>query len=126
MNSTASLLSVAGAGGIVGSLVTSMLQSWLSRRAALDERKFREKKEAYAGLLNAIYQVSSEPSPANIKEANYWRARRELVGSEQVRSMRGRLFALADGTQNPELTIAEAAMLAAMRADLGFAAPEGD
>ncbi len=126
MNSTASLFSVAGAGGIVGSLVTSMLQSWLSRRTALDERKFREKKEAYAGLLNAIYQVTSERSPANIKEANYWRARCDLVGSEQVRSMRGRLFALADGTQNPELTIAEADMLAAMRADLGFAAPEGD
>jgi hypothetical protein len=29
-------LSAAGVGGIIGGIVTSFLQSWLSRRAALD------------------------------------------------------------------------------------------
>lgn len=48
------LLSAAGLGGVVGSAVTSLLQAWLSRRAVFDERRFREKKEAYTGLLDAL------------------------------------------------------------------------
>ena len=121
------ILSAAGiGGGIVGGIVTSFIQSWLSRRAVLDERQFREKKEAYAGLLNAIYSVTSEHSPANVKEAGYWRARCDLVGSDQVRLLRKRLFDLADGTQNPDVLLVEAKLLTAMRADLGFAARAQD
>jgi len=124
MGSVASILSVAGVGGIFGGIVTCFLQSWLSRRAALDERRFREKKEAYAGLFNAMYQVAKENSDANVKEAGYWRARVELIGSEQVRHLTNRLFELANGMGGLAVSNGEVELLTAMRADLGIVAPK--
>lgn len=53
METVVSILSAAGVGGIVGGIVTSFLQSWLSRRTTLDERRFREKKEAYVKYASA-------------------------------------------------------------------------
>lgn len=124
MDTMITLLSAAGLGGVIGSVMTSLLQAWLSRKASLDERKFREKKEAYAGLLNAIYQTAHERSQVSIKEAGYWRARCDLVGSEKVRDLTKHLFDLADGTPNPGIPVAESALLAAMRVDLGIALTE--
>ena len=122
MESTVPIISAFGVGSILGGVVTRFVQSWLSRRAAFDERRFQEKKEAYTGLLNAMYQVATENTKANVKDAGYWRARVELTGSEAVRYKMKRLFALADGTRNPEVATAEADLLTAMRADLGIAA----
>ncbi len=115
-----SLMSAAGIGGIVGGVITSFIQVFWSRKNALDERRFREKKEAYAGLFNAIYQVARSPTIENTKEAGYWRSRCELVGSTSVRTEMSALFLLADGTENPSIGQVEANLLQAMRQDLGF------
>lgn len=49
MDMIITFLSAAGFGGIIGSAVKSLLQAWLSKKAAFGERSFREKKEAYVG-----------------------------------------------------------------------------
>lgn len=51
------LISAAGIGGIVGSLLTTVVQAWLSNKQHLADRNFQEKKEAYIGLLEA-YRTS--------------------------------------------------------------------
>ena len=126
MDSFLPFISAAGVGGIVGGVVTNSLQALLAKRAVLDERRFREKKEAYTGLFNAMYQVAKENTAANVKEAGYWRARVELMGTEQIRALTKRLFILIDGTNNPEISIVETDLLTAMRADLGIAASDMD
>lgn len=60
METIVPLLSAAGVGGILGGIVTSLLQSWLSRRAVFAEREFREKKEAYVNFLQALHRSEIE------------------------------------------------------------------
>lgn len=57
------VLSAAGVGGIVGGAITSLLQSWLLRRAALDEREFQEKKEANVNFLQAMHRLRLKKRP---------------------------------------------------------------
>ncbi|HEX4860379.1 MAG TPA: hypothetical protein VFV07_04025, partial [Rhizomicrobium sp.] len=48
------ILSAAGIGGIVGSLLTTFFQAWFTHRSYLASRDFQEKKEAYVGFLEAL------------------------------------------------------------------------
>ena len=81
MDFIAPILSAAGVGAVVGGTVTSSLQSWLSRRAALDDRRFREKKEACSVLFNALHKATPEGGPDTLAEVGYARALVDLMGS---------------------------------------------
>lgn len=116
-------LSAAGAGGIIGGVITSFLQSWLSRRAAFDERRFREKKDAYANLLNAIHKSEIEETAEAAKYVGHCRNLCELVASDSVLRQIDRLFVTnpsSDGSPHPERPQALAELKVAMRADLGI------
>jgi hypothetical protein len=116
-------LSAAGLGGIIGAVVTTFLQSWLSRRTALGERRFREKKDAYVNLLYAMHRSEIEAAPEAAKLVDHWTNVIDLVGSNAVRRCCLRIRAtnpLPDGGHHPDRPQALADLKSAMRADLGI------
>ncbi|MGO8737719.1 hypothetical protein [Rhodoblastus sp.] len=116
-------LSAAGIGGIIGGVLTSFLQSWLSRRATFDERKFREKKAAYVSLLHALHKSEVDQTPEAAKLVGHWKNVCELVASPDVRLKVERLFEtnpLKEGDFHPERPPVLFALKQAMRVDLGI------
>jgi hypothetical protein len=122
MDSILPFLSAAGLGGVIGAVVTTFLQSWLSRKSALDERRFREKKDAYVNLLYAMHKSETEASPETAKLVGHCTNVIDLVGSDAVRRCCLALQAtnpLASGKVHPDRPQVLADLKAAMRADLG-------
>ncbi|MEM6602700.1 MAG: hypothetical protein AAF621_01495 [Pseudomonadota bacterium] len=80
------ILSAAGIGGIIGSIVTTFFQALMASRQKMNERAFQEKKEAYVGFLDAyrILEVDDE-SQANLKNFGYWDMRCAVVASPDVK-----------------------------------------
>lgn len=78
------LISAAAIGGIVGSLLTTVVQAWLSNKQHLADRNFQEKKEAYIGYLDALYKSEIQKTYEASLNVGYWQNRCELVGSPIV------------------------------------------
>ncbi len=79
------IISAAGiGGGIIGSLLTVVVQAWLSNKHHLADRSFQEKKEAYVGFLEAMHRSEIERSEESALHVGHWQARIELVGSESL------------------------------------------
>ena len=116
------LISAAGIGGIVGSLLTTLVQAWISSHAALADRRFQEKKEAYIGFLEALATSEIEPTPGNSLRAGHWINRCELVAPPRVRALAARINATnPDGDRiHPERPQVMAELKAAIREDLGI------
>ncbi|MFA5988427.1 MAG: hypothetical protein WC803_02330 [Sphingomonas sp.] len=101
----------------LGSIVTALIQSWLSRRTIKDERSFKEKQAAYVGLLEAYHRAAVEGTDEAAKHFAYWQMRCELVGSSYVRDAIRRIV---ETNKDPAgRKKADEDMKAAMRADLG-------
>jgi hypothetical protein len=80
------LVSAAGIGGIIGSLLTSVVQSFLAHKSYLAQRNFQEKKDAYMGLLTAYHKaLVDRADPDNRKEFAHWQMRCDLVAPRKVR-----------------------------------------
>jgi hypothetical protein len=85
------LISAAGIGGIIGSLLTTFLQLWLSNKQQITNRNFQEKKEAYVGLVSSYTELSdsclkvSYGTPEARKNFEYWKIRSELVAPKEIR-----------------------------------------
>lgn len=101
----------------LGSVVTALIQSWLSRRTMKDERSFREKQAAYVGLLEAYHRAAVEGTDETSKLFAYWQMRCELVGSAKVRDAIRRIVETNDDRAGRQQ--ADHDMKEAMRADLG-------
>lgn len=101
----------------LGSIVTALIQSWLSQRAAKTERSFREKQAAYVGLLEAYHQAAVKGTDEAGKQFAYWQMRCELVASADVRDAVRRIVETNDDRAGREK--ADSDMKTAMRADLG-------
>lgn len=114
------LLSAAGIGGIVGSLMTALVQGWLTHRSYLIARSFQEKKEAYVGYLQALYDSEIQQTEQAARAVGHWRNRCELVSSAEVSSCMERMFNSNpnDGEVHPDRPLALRALKDAMRKDL--------
>ncbi len=72
-------------GGLgLGSLLKSVVDHFISRRAIMKDRLYQEKREAYVGLLGAIHKAAIEPSDEHSKDYGLWQARCQLFGSADV------------------------------------------
>ena len=72
-------------GGLgLGSLLKSVIDHFISRRAITKDRLYQEKREAYLGLLSALHKAAVQPSDANSKEYALWQTRCQLFGSKDV------------------------------------------
>lgn len=80
------LISAAGIGGIIGSLLTTVIQSWLAHKSYIHNRNFQEKKEAYIGLLNAYHNAAVKKSDEAAKEFALWQMRCDLISPPEVRN----------------------------------------
>jgi hypothetical protein len=118
---TIQLLSAAGIGGIIGSLITTLLQAYFANRSALANRNFQEKKEAYVGFLEALHRSEIERTPEASARAGHWQNRCELVAPESVRKHIYRIFETnpSKGIPHPDRPSAITDLKRAMRVDLG-------
>jgi len=97
------------------------------RRAALDDRRFREKNEAYVNILHALHRSEVDGNAEAAKYVGHCRNVCDLVASAVVRSYIDQLFLtnpLGDGSAHNQRTKVLADLKAAMRADFGVIAPE--
>jgi hypothetical protein len=83
------LISAAGLGGILGGLITSIIQHKLANKQQDKNRAFQEKKEAYIGLIDAYRLACLESSDINRRNINqnnfaYWAVRCELIAPENI------------------------------------------
>jgi len=67
----------------VGSLVTAVIQFWLSDRATAKKRIHDERKEAYIGLLESwVMYESGQSNKQGEYTVGHWLLRSQLVASE--------------------------------------------
>ncbi len=100
----------------LGSIVTAIVQAWLSRRTQRDERGFKEKQAAYVGLLEAYHRAAVEGTDQSSKAFAYWQMRCELVAPHAVRDAIRRIVETNDN--KPERMRADHDLKTAMRTDL--------
>ncbi len=78
------LISAAGIGGIIGSILTTIIQSWLSEKARLETRNFLEKKEAYIGLMSAYQKACLKADKEAVLNFALWVDRCELLANDAL------------------------------------------
>ncbi|MET0155394.1 MAG: hypothetical protein ABW189_04745 [Rickettsiales bacterium] len=115
------LISAARIGGIVGSLLTTLVQAWLSNKQRLDDRNFQEKKEAYVGYLDAAHNSEVQRTLESVQKWGYWENRCELVGSLAVIKLAHEIRETnpVDGMMHPNRPDVIRKLKQAMRKDLG-------
>jgi len=107
-------------GGVgAGSVLTTVVQHYLARRAHKDDLLQQERSEVFNGLLQALEALETKDSAENAKRFGFWAARAEIVASPAV------LAASSDmrntSPKSKERDSAMSRMLRAMRADRGVA-----
>jgi hypothetical protein len=117
------IISAAGIGGIVGSLLTTLVQAWLAHKDRLSARNFQEKKEAYLGFLEALHRSDVERTRESSMNTGHWFNRCELVASAEVRRVIARIFETnpKNGKAHPDRPSVIEDLRRAMRADLSVA-----
>jgi hypothetical protein len=115
------LISAAGVGGIIGSLLTTVVQGWLSNRQHIADRNFQEKKEVYVGFLQAIHESDINRAPEAAKNVGHWQNRCELVASKEVNEAIKEFFLTnpVNGDVHPDRPRVLREIKVAMRKDLG-------
>lgn len=116
------LISAAGFGGIAGSLATTLLQAWVSDKAATKQRNFEAKKLAYVEFLNAFNKAEEKPTPETVYHERHCINVCDLVGSNEISELLD-AFVCAYNPKDP-LQLKRHEILGkikkAMRKDLGF------
>lgn len=70
-------------GGLgIGSILTTLMNYIFAGRSATKERLYREKRETYLGLLDALHRAAVEPSDASSKQFALWQTRVQLFGDD--------------------------------------------
>ncbi len=111
---------IAGLG--IGSLLTSIANHFMMRRASVNDRLYQEKRTAYLGLLDALHNAAVQPSDENSKAYALWQTRCALFGSTEVMAAAQEMVDTNDA-QMEKRNVAFHKLLRAMRVDLGQSAP---
>jgi len=69
----------------MGSIITVGVQFWLNAKLERDTRSFKERREAYLGLLEAYHRAAVEGTDEAAKNFAYWQMRCEIVSPSAVR-----------------------------------------
>ena len=100
-----------------GSIVSTVVQTFLVQRGQKKHRSFDERKTAYIGLLESYHRAAVENSDAAGKEFAFWQMRCEIVGPHSIRKAIVDIVATNDSPR--ERAIAHENLKDAMRQDLG-------
>ncbi len=105
-------------GGLgIGSLITSVVSTYMTRRSATSDRWYQEKREAYIGLLDALHNAAIKPSNENSKAYALWQTRCDLFGSKAVSKYAQLIVDTNDGPRENRAKAFED-LVSTMRADL--------
>ncbi|MDI9336462.1 MAG: hypothetical protein QM520_05485 [Gammaproteobacteria bacterium] len=74
---------VLGAFGI-GAIVKTILDTILATKKDRSALQYKEKREAYFGLLDALHKAAITPSDENSKTFALWQTRVSIFGSEEA------------------------------------------
>jgi len=69
----------------LGALVVAAFQAFFNLYQAKKVLAFKEKKEAYVGLLQAYHKAAVENTDRAAKDFGYWQMRCELISNAKVR-----------------------------------------
>ena len=83
----------------LGSVITALIQSYLTARSQTRQRNFEERKAAYIGLLEAYHRAAVEGTDEAAKHFAYWQMRCELVSPAFVREAIARIVETNDDPQ---------------------------
>ncbi len=88
-------------GGLgIGSLLTSIVTNFMSRRAVTSDRWYQEKRDAYIGLLGAIHDAAVSPSDEKSKAYALWQMRCDIFGSRDVSKYAQKFAETNDGPRS--------------------------
>ena len=72
-------------GGLgIGSLLTTVVNHFLSKKSGAAARLYQEKREAYLGMTKALYDAEIEPGPKNEKMFGYYLNVTKIFGAHNV------------------------------------------
>jgi len=72
-------------GGIgFGSVLTAIIQHWLSRRAKVDDLLIEGRQEAFRGIFEALEDLEVQWSEKGVKRVGFWISRIELLASRDT------------------------------------------
>lgn len=106
---------IAGLG--LGSVLKSIADYFMGRKATTHDRWYQEKREAYLGLLNSLHEAALNPSNEKSKAYALWQTRCELFGSSGVARYAKEMVDTNDGPREKR-DAAFRGLIDAMRADL--------
>lgn len=78
------LLGGLGIGTAITAIITKILDQLITRKNAKQTLKYKEKREAYLGLLDALHKAAVEPSDANSKSFAMWQFKVDLYGTPEI------------------------------------------
>ena len=105
-------------GGLgIGSVITAVVQHWLSQRGKKEDNRFTERKNAFDRFWDAAYALTDGATNEKNKQFGICIRKVELVASQPTVQALKRFVDSAPGTD--ERTKGEIDLKGAMRRDLG-------
>ena len=72
-------------GGLgLGAIITKVVDYFLTKKSSKEALLYKEKKEVYFGLLDALHKAAVSPSIENSKNFALWQTRVQLFGTDDV------------------------------------------
>jgi hypothetical protein len=88
-------------GGLgLGAIITKIVDYFLTKKSSKEALLYKEKKEVYFGLLDALHKAAVSPSIENSKNFALWQTRVQLFETDDVaKSVQG-MIDTNDGPKN--------------------------
>lgn len=112
------LLGGLGIGSALTAIITKMLDHVIAQKTARQTLLYKEKREAYLGLLDALYKAAVQPSSENSKAFALWQTRVEVFGTLEVAEAVQGIVNTNDPMQRQERDIYFQKLIEAIRKDL--------
>ncbi len=93
-------------GGLgIGSLLTTIVNHFLSKKSDAAAQLYQEKREAYLGMTKALYDAEIEPGPKNEKMFGYYLNVTKIFGSQDVVQTARKLMDSAPNTPDRDTAL---------------------
>lgn len=78
------LLGGLGIGSVLTAIVTKLIDHVITRKVSKQSLLYKEKRDAYLGLLDALHKAALHPNDENSKNFALWQTRVQLFGSKDA------------------------------------------
>jgi len=112
------LLGGLGIGSVLTAIITKLLDHFINRKTAKQALLYKEKREAYLGLLDALHKAAVQPSNENSKAFALWQTRIEVFGTNEVAEAVQGIVETNEPSQRRERDLFFKQLIIAIRKDL--------